>query len=57
LRLFALLELPIVLLMGVATFLRLGAANIIGFGLVIGLDQLRHAYLELAPERQPYFVT
>jgi hypothetical protein len=27
------------------------------FGLVIGMNRLRHAYLELAPELEPYFVT
>jgi hypothetical protein len=56
-RLFALLVLPIVLLVGVATFLRLGDANTDDVGLVIGMNRLRHAYLELAPELEPYFVT
>jgi hypothetical protein len=54
-RLFALLVLSVVLLVGVATFLRLGDANTDDFGLVVGMNRLRHAYLELAPE--PYFVT
>ena len=56
-RLFALLVLPVVLLVGVATFLRLGDANTDDFGLVLGMNRLRHAYLELAPELEPYFVT
>jgi hypothetical protein len=56
-RLFALLMLPIVLLVGVATDLRLSAANADDLGLVIGMNRLRHAYLELAPELEPYFVT
>jgi hypothetical protein len=56
-RLFALLVLPVVLLMGVATFLRLGDANTDDFGLVLGMNRLRHAYLELAPDLEPYFVT
>jgi hypothetical protein len=56
-RLFALLILPIVLLMGFATFIRLGEANTDDIGLVIGMNRLRHAYLELAPELQPYFTT
>jgi hypothetical protein len=56
-RLFALLVLPVVLLMGIATFLRLGDANDDDFGLVAGMNRLRHAYLELAPELQPYFTT
>ena len=56
-RLFALLVLPIVLLVGVATTIRLGDANADDFGLVVGMNRLRHAYLELAPELEPYFVT
>ena len=56
-RLFALLVLPVVLLVGLATFLRLGDANTDDFGLVLGMNRLRHAYLELAPELEPYFVT
>lgn len=56
-RLFALLVLPVVLLVGVATLIRLGDANTDDFGLVIGMNRLRHAYLELAPELEPYFVT
>jgi hypothetical protein len=56
-RLFALLILPVVLLVGLATFLRLAAANVDDFGLVVGMNRLRHAYLELAPELEPYFVT
>jgi hypothetical protein len=56
-RVFALLVLPVVLLVGLATVLRLGAANADDFGLVLGMNRLRHAYLELAPELEPYFVT
>jgi len=56
-RLFALLVLPVVLLVGVTTILRLGAANADDFGLVLGVNRLRHGYLELAPELEPYFVT
>jgi len=56
-RLFALLVLPVVLLVGLATILRLDAANGEDFGLVIGMNRLRHGYLELAPELEPYFVT
>jgi len=56
-RLFALLVLPVVLLVGLATFLRLADANTDDFGLVLGMNRLRHAYLELAPELEPYFVT
>jgi hypothetical protein len=56
-RTFALLVLPIVLLVGLATLIRLAADNAEDFGLVIGMNRLRHAYLELAPELEPYFVT
>jgi len=56
-RVFALLVLPVVLLIGLATFIRLGQANTDDIGLVIGMNRLRHAYLELAPELQPYFTT
>lgn len=56
-RLFALLVLPVVLLVGVMTYLRLGEANSSDIELVIGMNRLRHAYLELAPELEPYFTT
>lgn len=56
-RLFALLVLPVVLLVGLATLIRLAEDNAEDFGLVIGMNRLRHAYLELAPELEPYFVT
>jgi hypothetical protein len=56
-RLFALLVLPVVLLVGVMTYLRLGEANSSDIELVIGMNRLRHAYLELAPELEPYFIT
>jgi hypothetical protein len=56
-RIFALLVLPIVLLVGLATLIRLAEDNTEDFGWVIGMNRLRHAYLELAPELEPYFVT
>jgi hypothetical protein len=56
-RLFALLVLPVVLLVGLATVLRLSDANTDDFELVVGMNRLRHAYVELAPELEPYFVT
>jgi hypothetical protein len=55
-RTFALLLLPVVLLVGVGTFFRLIEADIEDAWLVIGMNRLRHAYLELAPELEPYFV-
>jgi hypothetical protein len=56
-RTFALLVLPVVLLMGLLTLLRLSDANTEEVGLVVGMNRLRQAYLELAPELEPYFVT
>jgi hypothetical protein len=56
-RVFALLVIPIVLLVGLATYLRLVEADIEDAWLVVGMNRLRHAYLELAPELDPYFVT
>ncbi|MEO8287501.1 MAG: hypothetical protein ABI670_13830 [Chloroflexota bacterium] len=56
-RLFALLVLPIVLLLGLGTYSRLGTVNEEDAWLVIGMNRLRHAYIELAPELEPYFIT
>ena len=55
-RTFALLILPVVLLVGVGTYFRLIEADIEDAWLLIGMNRLRHAYLELAPELEPYFV-
>jgi hypothetical protein len=54
--LFALLILPIVLFVGITTFLRLGAANYHDGLCVAGMNRIRGAYLELAPELEPYFI-
>jgi hypothetical protein len=54
---FALLILPIVLFVGVATFVRLVQINHEDLRWVIGMNRLRHAYLDSAPELRPYFVT
>jgi uncharacterized membrane protein YeaQ/YmgE (transglycosylase-associated protein family) len=40
----------------VGTYFRLVEADIEDAWLVIGMNRLRHAYLELAPELEPYFV-
>ncbi|MDQ3692035.1 MAG: hypothetical protein M3464_00180 [Chloroflexota bacterium] len=56
-RLFALLVLPVVLVLGVGTQIRLGDARGEDVWLVMGMNRLRHAYLELAPELEPYFMT
>lgn len=54
---FALLLLPIVLFAGVGTLRRLIEINREDVHWVIGMNRLRHAYLEAAPELQSYFVT
>jgi hypothetical protein len=54
---FALLVLPVVLFVGVATFVRLVEINHEDVRWVIGMNLLRNAYLEAAPELRPYFIT
>ena len=54
---FALLVLPVAFLIGVGTYIRLVDARIDDFWLLSGMNRLRHAYLEIAPELAPYFVT
>ena len=54
---FALLVLPIAFFIGVGTYIRLVDARIEDFWLLSGLNRLRHAYLEIAPELEPNFVT
>lgn len=54
---FALLLLPVVLFAGIGTFARLVAINGEDVRWVIGMNRLRHAYLDAAPELRPYFVT
>ena len=54
---FALLVLPVALFAGVATYIRLIEARIDDFWLLSGMNRLRHAYLEISPGLEPYFVT
>jgi hypothetical protein len=54
---FALVLLPVVFFVGVTTIVRLGQINHEDALWVQGINRLRHAYLELAPELEPYFVT
>jgi hypothetical protein len=54
---FALLILPVVLFVGIATFMRLVSINHEDVGWVIGMNLLRHAYLAAAPELRQYIVT
>jgi hypothetical protein len=57
LQTLALVILPVVLLLGIATFLRLVEADVEDAWLVLGMNRIRHAYLELDPHLEPYFVT
>lgn len=54
---FALLVLPIVLLVGLGTYIRLVEADCEDVWLLVGMNRLRNAYLQLAPDLEPFFVT
>ena len=54
--LFALAILPVVLFIGVATFVRLGASNYYDAMCIVGMNRIRAGYLELAPDLERYFV-
>lgn len=54
---FALLILPVVLFVGVVSFARLVAINREDVGWVAGMNMLRHAYLEVAPELREYLIS
>ena len=54
---FALVLLPVVYFLGLATVVRLAQVNFEDARWVQGMNRIRHAYLELAPELEPYFVT
>ena len=49
--------LAVVAFTGVSTIARLMRLNRQDFRWVIGMNRLRHAYLELHPELEPYFIT
>ncbi len=55
--LFALLTLPVVLFVGVTTYVRLLEINNEDYVWVRGMNRLRGAYLELDPGLAPYFVS
>jgi hypothetical protein len=54
---FALVLLPVVYFLGLATIARLFQNGWEDAVWVQGMNRIRHAYLELAPELEPYFVT
>jgi len=53
----ALVLLPVVLLLGIATYVRLVQINNEEFKLVLAMNRLRHAYLKIEPGLEPYFST
>jgi len=53
---FAFVILPVTLFVGVTTFFRLSASNHHDATCVTGMNRIRGAYLELAPELEKYFV-
>ncbi len=55
-RLFALVILPVVLMVGIGTILRLRISNYHDAICVIGMNRIRAGYLELAPGLDRYFV-
>ena len=53
---FALVILPVVLFVGLGTWLRMGASNYHDAIAVAGMNRIRAGYLEIAPDLGPYFV-
>ena len=56
-RVFALLIIPLLVIIGVATVIRLVQLNGEDVELVIGMNRLRRGYLDIAPDLEQYFVT
>jgi hypothetical protein len=54
---FALVLLPVVYFLGVVTIVRLAQVNHENRLWVQGMNRIRYAYLQIAPELEPYFVT
>lgn len=55
-RIFALVILPVVLLVGVGTVLRMGISNYHDAMCVVGMNRIRAGYMEIAPELGRHFV-
>jgi hypothetical protein len=53
---FALVLLPVVLFVGIGTWIRMGVSNYHDAMTVSGMNRIRGAYLEIAPDLEPYFV-
>src|SRR6266545_8005815 len=54
---FSLVLLPVVFFVGFGTYVRLVQANLEDARWVSGMNRIRRAYLEIAPELEPYFIT
>jgi hypothetical protein len=53
---FAFVVLPVVLFIGIGAWLRMGISNYHEAQTVFGMNRIRGAYLEIAPDLEPYFV-
>jgi hypothetical protein len=53
---FGVVILPVVLVIGVTTHVRMGESNAYEAQCIVGMNRIRHGYLELAPDLEPYFV-
>jgi hypothetical protein len=56
-RALALVLLPLVFLLGIATYARLVQINTEEFELVLAMNRVRHAYLQIEPGLERYFTT
>src|SRR5258705_3497845 len=53
---FAFVILPVVLFVGIGAWTRIAASNYHDAQTILGMNRIRAAYLEIAPELRPYFV-
>ncbi len=53
---FAFVALPVVLFIGIGAWLRMSVSNYHEAQTVFGMNRIRGAYLEIAPDLEPYFV-
>jgi hypothetical protein len=56
-RTFALIVLPVVLFLGIATALRMDTSNYNDLLCIVGMNRIRAAYLEVDPDMQRFFIT
>jgi hypothetical protein len=56
-HLFALLVLPVTLVLGIGTLIRLADVITEDVWLLMGMNRLRHGYMDTAPDLEPYFIT